>query len=353
MNTMDNSSGDDFLSVNIIKKHILPYYGLYNADIDMIKFKDTEKQRAVYKITYNNSLYCLKKVYYDEANLLFVYSAMEWLYRNGLNISRLVPSLDGNRFVVYNNMLFILTYWIKGDKCDFDKLIDLKLSAKTLGKIHRTTKDFVPISNSKSRVALNNYNTVVVNHFNTILENANLANVYKDKFSKLFLENLNYNLELAKIALNISSSINESNLSKSLCHGDYVNKNILISNNVVYLIDFDKCTYDYSAHDIAYFLRRLLKRPSTNWNSSLTLEVFDSYLENNNLTESDFKYILSYLAFPQKFWKISRDYFKNIKKCNSNSFCTLFEKSMERNENQLDYINRMIRLLKIKYNVNF
>ena len=48
----------------------------------MIKFKDTEKQRAVYKIDYIDKSYCLKKVYYNEAELLFVYSAMEWLYRN-------------------------------------------------------------------------------------------------------------------------------------------------------------------------------------------------------------------------------------------------------------------------------
>ena len=35
---------------------------------------------------------------------------------------------------------------------------------------------------------------------------------------------------------------------------------LIEDNKNVNLIDFDKCTYDYSAHDIAYFLRRFLKQ---------------------------------------------------------------------------------------------
>ena len=34
------------------------------AEISIIKFKDTDKQRAVYKIDFKEKSYCLKKVYY-------------------------------------------------------------------------------------------------------------------------------------------------------------------------------------------------------------------------------------------------------------------------------------------------
>ena len=80
----ENSSIDELLTIDTIKNNILPKYSIYNADINTVKIKDTTKQRAVFKINYNNNCYCIKKVYYDEANLLFVYSAMEWLYRNGI-----------------------------------------------------------------------------------------------------------------------------------------------------------------------------------------------------------------------------------------------------------------------------
>lgn len=348
----ENSSIDELLTIDNIKNNILPKYSIYNADINTVKIKDTTKQRAVFKINYNNNCYCIKKVYYDEANLLFVYSAMEWLYRNGIKVPKLLPANNGNRFVIYNNMLFILTYWVEGDKCDFDNINHLYLSSKTLGKIHKTSKNFTPIFGSVKRQSLDDYHLTLTKHLNSILKCANLANNYQDKFSKIFLKNLDYNLELAKLALSFTSSMDKDDLSTSLCHGDYVNKNIIINKDCIWIIDFDKCSYDYCSHDIAYFLRRLLKRPSSNWSTYLTLKVIDSYLENNSLTESDFKYILAYIAFPQKFWKISRDYYNNIKKCNPISFCTLLEKGLERSETQLDFIYRLVRILKDKYSIN-
>ncbi|MBS6185030.1 MAG: CotS family spore coat protein [Clostridium celatum] len=347
------SNNNKLIDVDDIKKYILPKFFLKDADITMVKFKDTEKQRAVFKVTSNNKNYCLKKVYYDEENLLFVYSAMEWLYRNNVMVPKLLPSIDNNRFIYYKDMLFILTPWVQGEKCNFDSLNDIRLSIKTLAKLHKCSKNFTPISGSTNRVGLENYYLSINKHFNDILETANLASTYKDKFSKLYLNNLDSNLSLAKLSLEIASSIDNSNLSISLCHGDYVNKNILINNDDVWIIDFDKCKEDYCSHDLAYFLRRLLKRSTTNWNPALTVDIINTYLKVNTLTDSDLKYILAYLAFPQKFWKISRDYYKNINKCNKNSFIALFTKGLDRSADQLDYINNMIEIFQTYYNVKF
>ena len=128
------SNDNKVIDIDNIKTNILPKFFLQNADITMVKFKDTEKQRAVFKVTSDNKNYCLKKVYYDEGNLLFVYSAMEWLYRNNILLPKLLPSIDNNRFIYYDDMLFILTPWVEGEKCNFDSLIDIRLSIKTLAK---------------------------------------------------------------------------------------------------------------------------------------------------------------------------------------------------------------------------
>lgn len=345
---------NSIINIENIKKYILPAYSLDNADVLMIKFKDTDKQRAVFKVSFNNKDYCLKKVYYDEENLLFVYSAMEWLYRNGVNVPKLLPTKDNNRFFYFKNMLFILTPWVSGEKCNFDSINDIRLSAKTLAKLHKATKNFTSIPGSKERFGLEDYHLSISKHFNDILLNANLANNYNDKFSKIFLDNLSNNLELAKLSLEISSSIKIQNLNTSLCHGDYVNKNILISSNEdICIIDFDKCKYDYCAHDISYFLRRLLKRTTTNWNSALTVDILNQYKSINPLNSCDLKYILAYLAFPQKYWKISRDYYRNINKCNKNAFIALLEKGIKHSQEQLDYINNMIEILESYYNVKF
>ena len=65
-------------------------------------------------------------------DLLFVYSAIEWLYRNNIKVPKLLPTINNNRFVNYNNMLFILTPWIEGDKCDFDNINHVILICRKL-----------------------------------------------------------------------------------------------------------------------------------------------------------------------------------------------------------------------------
>lgn len=344
---MDNNFDiikDQLLPIDEINKNILSRYNMKDAKITSVKFKDTDKQRAVYRIDFNNASYCLKKVYYDEENLLFVYSAMEWCFRNGIDVPRLIPSNDGNRFLNYKDMLFILTPWLDGIKCDFDNMNHVLISAKTLGRLHKTSKNFYPIEGSFYREGYESYYESISKHFNQILSSANKANLHDDRFSNLFLNSLDYNLELAKISLEISSSINEKNLTRSLCHGDFVNKNILINpNNTISIIDFDKCQEDFSARDISYFLRRLLKREGTNWQTNLTMNIIDNYTSENELTRDDFKYILCYLCFPQKYWKLSRDYYRNIKRCNKASFSNLLDRNLNKSSNQLEFTYSLIK----------
>ena len=352
---MENKLRDfknELLPIDEIKENILSHYNLTDVNIVKIKFKDTEKQRAVYRIDCKDKTYCLKKVYYDEENLLYVYSAMEWTFKTGINVPRLLPTNDSNRFVKYKDMLFILTPWLDGVKCDFDNLEHVLISCRTLGKLHISSRNFTPIEGSYLREGLDNFHESNEKHFNQLLDSINSANKYQDRFSNLLLENIDNNLELAKVSYEISSSINPSNLSRSLCHGDFVNKNILIDDNNISIIDFDKCKYDFSARDISYLLRRLLKRENTNWQLNLTLDVLDNYMKESSLSSDDLKYIVSYIAFPQKLWKLSRDYYKNIKKCNKNSFINLLDKGINRSNNQLDFIYALRKLLNSKYNSN-
>ncbi|MEG0297842.1 MAG: CotS family spore coat protein [Clostridium sp.] len=350
MSSKKTSENTELLPIETIKSKILSRYNLEYSTVSMVKFKNTDKQRAVYKVINERNTYCLKKVYYDEKDLLYVYSAMEWLYRNGIHLPKLLPTKDRSRFVMHKEMLFILTPWVEGEKCDFDNSEHIKLSIKTLANLHKVSRNFEPIKGSSNKIGLVDYHSSVSKHFYQILENANSASTINDRFSKTFLDNLDYNLELSKLSMDISSKIIPDELTRSLCHGDYVNKNIIINDTDVWIIDFDKCQTDYCSHDISYFLRRLLKRENTNWEKDLTLQVLYEYMEHHELTSSDIRYIISYISFPQKYWKISRDYYKNIKRCNKKSFQTLFEKGLDRTVNQLSFTYDIIDIL-IKENL--
>lgn len=334
------------LSPEIIKRYVLPKFNLENARISVIKFKDTEKQRAVYRIDYKNNSYCLKKVYYELEDLLYVYSAIEWLYRNNIRVPKLLPTINNNRFVKFDNMLFTLTPWIEGEKCCFDNMNHIEISIKKLAQIHSISRNFKPIFGSNSKEGFDDYYISTLKHFQDLLKSSNDSFKYKDKFSKKFISDFDINFRLAEISLDMSNKIDTNQLSRSLCHGDYVNKNIIIPNdNDPWIIDFDKCKMDYCAKDLSYFLRRLLKRENTKWNLDLFLNVMETYNKISPLTEADIYYIVSYICFPQKYWKISKDYFKNVYKCNKNSFLTLINNATSKSEYQYRFAVNIIDIL--------
>ena len=340
----------DIFSEQSIKDNVLIYYGLESADVNIVKFKDTDKQRAVYKVCYKGNCYCLKKVYFNEANLLFVYSALEWLWQNGIKTPKLLNSLKGEKYVKYNNMFFILTIWIDGVKCDFDNIDHLLTSSRQLAGIHSCTKTFTPIKGSEDRRGFDDYYISISKHFDQLLSNYNLATEIEDAFSTEFINNFEDNLSLAKYSLTISSNIKNNELSKSLCHGDYVNKNIIIDfEKSIWVIDLDKCKLDYSARDLSYLLRRLLRRETTLFDVDLTLSILREYNEIRPFTHSDIRYIISYISFPQRFWKISRDYYKNMRKCNKYSFLTLLSRSNEKVYFHLKFIKELIPRIESEY----
>lgn len=341
------------LSPEIIRLNVLPYYNLQTAQVSIIKFKDTDKQRAVYKIDFKGRSYCLKKVYYSIEDLLYVYSATEWLYRHHIRVPKLLPTNDNNRFVSYQNMLFILTPWIEGEKCSFDNLNHVMISSKKLSIIHSISRNFQPILGSSSRIGFDDYYISTLKHFQDLLHASNEAFKYKDTFSRQFISHFDANLQLAKISLDISNKINSNDLSKSLCHGDYVNKNLIFPKDLdPWIIDFDKCKLDYCAKDLAYFMRRLLKRENTKWNVQLALSVLDNYNEICTLTNSDLQYLVSYICFPQKYWKISRDYYKNIYKCNKTAFLTLLSNAVSKTDFQYDFALNIIDEVQKRYNMS-
>lgn len=341
------------LSEENVKKYVLPYYNLQDGELIKIKFKDTDKQRAVYKVDYMSKSYCLKKVYFDESELLFVYSGIEWLYRNNINVPRILPTVEHGRFVKYENMLFILTPWILGEKCSYDNPSHMNAAILNLSNMHKVSTNFKPICKSTNRKNFEHIHLSFEKHLKQLLVCSNLAFKYDDNFSNSFLQSFNINYMLAEISVKISQTINYDNLHSSLCHLDYVNKNIIFDNNKnIWVIDFDKSTKAYCSHDISYFLRRFLKRTNTNWDLNIAINCLKIYDENFYLNLDDYKYIVSYLAFPQKFWKISRDYYNNINKCNHNSFFYLLKKASANNINQLEFIINLGKYICTKFNTS-
>lgn len=339
MELQNISPNSQFMPVDELKDNVLSNYNFSVLDIENIKFKDTEKQRAVFKVETNKGTKCLKKVYYDESSLLFIYSVIEWLNVKGVFCPRLIPTKNGLRYVNYKDNLFIVTDWIDGRKCNYDETQDVIDSAFNLGRIHKLSKGFKPIPGSIIHKNDPNIIPSYSKHFLQLLEFSNKAFIIKDKFSKLFLDNFEYNLEKAQESvyllsqIDFSKQIGDEVSSYAICHNDYVNKNIIFSEDGnIHVIDFDKTKMDMPVLDLCSFLRRILKRKNTSWDFEIFKTSLESYERARPLSYEEYLIIYAILMFPQKYWKISRDYYRNIKKCNKESFVTIIKKLVKQQE---------------------
>ena len=56
-----------------------------------------------------------------------------------------LKQITNSRFVNYNNMLFILTPWIDGTKCDYDNIDHILACSTNLANMHKVSINFTPI----------------------------------------------------------------------------------------------------------------------------------------------------------------------------------------------------------------
>lgn len=329
-------SHKEYMPVENIKKYILSHYPYVIYDIIPIKFKDTDKQRAVYKFESSDGPKCLKKVYFDEGNLLFVYSVIQWFCSRGIKVPKLLPTKSGGRYVNCNNSLFIVTDWIDGRKCDYDIDNDVCLAAKNLGKMHKCSYGFKPIDGSFVRRDATEWYKTFNRRYLQLLQFSNTATVHKDDFSKKYMNTFDYYTERARHAVNVLSMVDDRELMSpaqklnTICHLDYVNKNLIITDTGdLFVIDFDKSKIDIPIHDLGTFLKRILKRNKTCWDTNILTMVIANYEKERELNLTEFLGLFAFLEFPQKYWKVSRDYYNNRKDCNKKMFTNLLARVNE------------------------
>lgn len=334
-------------SMNNIK-NILSLYGLNDAKISLIKYKSSEKERAVYKIKSTAHSYCLKQIYYSEEELLFVYSALEWLNSYNLNVTRFLKNSDSGRYINYDGVLYILTDWIDGVKCDSNIESHLSYAIKEIAKFHLCSKDFLPIDKSLNRCRFTDLYISTLKHIERLFEYKNKATKKNDVFSKIFLNDFEQSIKLSEISLKISALIKPKLLSKSLCHGDFVTRNILIKDTDVWFIDFDNCKYSYSAYDISYFLRRILGRRNFDLNVNNIISLLCDYNSVSLLGKDDLMYIVSYIIFPQKLFKISKHYYYDKKKISKKQCIDSIKRYSKGLKFRLDLAEKLVDYFEMK-----
>ena len=96
-----------------------------------------------------------------------------------------------------------------------------------------------------------------------------------------------------------------------ICHGDYQHHNLLMTQEGMFLINFEKCMQDSPARDIYLFMRKLLEK--NNWDSKIGYLLLAAYENKSELKIEDYTQLYYRMSYPEKFWKIVNFYYNSGK----------------------------------------
>lgn len=304
--------------LDFITNHILTHYDLEVKNVEIIKIKDSDKERAIYKVKTPHLNYCLKKVYYSVHDLEFVLYLMGYLKNNGLHVPEIVLTKQQKSFVSHDHVLFFLMTWIDGTRCDYDRKNDLKLISENLAEFHLRGKGFDYLPLTTSRYNYFNWQTDFLNKTAKLIKfkeriynNYQFSAVHEPLLSVLDLE---YTMAHKSIhlleAVDFQYLLKKSVVENHYCHLDYVNKNLYIHGEKVFMIDFDRSKLDIPLHDVSSLLRRVMHRDNTNWDFSIAKHILDTYTQIKHLNSEEKKAILAFLIFPEKLYKETRRFMR-------------------------------------------
>ncbi len=272
--------------------------------------------KMIYKVEAVNGTFALKEIKYPENEFCYIYGAMEHLATHGFpNINRIIPTRNYYPYAEYGGKRFALSRWIKGREADYSRKGDLKIAAKTLALLHKSSAGFAPPP-WEGRIKWGTWPESMKEKMDQLFDFKNRVYLKNRKtlFDHIFLSHVDYYAAECKKALDLCgksaySKINEKEAQKQFfCHHDFAHHNVIIDGkgrgNV---IDFDYCISDIRCHDLGSLMLRVLKR--SGWNEKRAVLALKYYHKVRcvSFKEADVLQIL--LRFPQDFWQVAFAYY--------------------------------------------
>lgn len=313
-----------------------------------LKIEKIKPNKGVYYLNTNKGERCLKRINYGPQKLLFVCGAKEHLIKNEFtNVDRYYLNIDKEPYALVNEDLYTLSEWIEGRECDFHNIEEVKLAAKNLALLHEASKGYDPPENSKLKSDLGRWPHLMDKRIKALAKMRDMARKknMKQNFDLSYIKSVDFYRELAIRAANVLKSseylaiCEKSEEEKNFCHHDYTYHNIIIDKDEkLHVLDFDYCKREIRAFDLANFMTKVLKK--NDWDINFAKEIINSYNDENLLEEREYKVLLAFLLFPQRYWRLANRHYYNEVSWGANTFAKKIQNIINEKEVYLDFIEK-------------
>ncbi len=205
---------------------------------------------------------------------------------------------------------YILKTYVEGRECDVRDMEECKRAVGELAAFHNVSL----IEEALTDVSVPHYACREFDKHNRELRRVRKylkERGQKTDFELALVHSYDYFFNLALQITEELRFYQDINEKYHICHGDYQYHNIVISENEMHIINFEKCLYDSPVRDLYLFMRKLLEK--SGWSEHIGFELVKAYEKVRPMEKEEYLQLYYRLAYPEKFWKIVNFYYNSGK----------------------------------------
>lgn len=314
---------------SIINEPIETVLKKYPIDVIDTKNESYKEKKGVWWVRTPNDRKILKKVSNSEITLKHILHAANYLINRGINIPKVIKTIDGSEYVNIDGTCFILIEAIEGKNPSYSSSSELEMTIRELARFHKASEGFFPAPDSKPKYHLGTWiedysdqlqdmNKFYIDEMSQSKSNP-VGMIIKKEFPYFYdrgikvieaLKGSEYNEWVAKAAS-----------CGCLCHQDFAAGNLIIHpSGKMYILDIDSLTVDIAARDIRKLLNKIMKKKGK-WDLNLTQNILRIYQLENPLSRLQWEVVKLDLMFPHLFiGAMNKYYYKRDKEWSNDKY---------------------------------
>ena len=244
------------------------------------------KVRDVYKlITQNHGILCLKSYDIPEPEIRFI--AQVFTHLAGINFKhspKILLTLSQSLWITRNEVHYMLTNWVVGQKTDFSKKNIFKKALRILARFHSVSQGLTALDVPEARIRYSSLGERITSYRNILGEYPKMGRLIS--LCNEALEHLN--------RPTVVKAIEQEQARFAFVHGDFNYPNLVLdTSRSMHMIDFENTSLNMRMLDLSHILHRNFP-----WQGKKTLQWIEYYNRKRQLSKEDLHLLHSLLLVP-------------------------------------------------------
>ena len=311
-----------------------------------LKLINYYRGRGAYICETNKGVKLLKEMESTVNRIKFNYYIKKHLIDKGYNNVDQYLKVGDKPYCEIGEKKYILKNWYNGRECNFFDVFEIIKASNNLATVHN---NLIKVKFDEKLNVYDDTDKLIIDLKRHLIELKKIRKFIRSQskwteFDILFLENYLYFNEKAEEAISgIKHAYNHElrmkvKASKTICHGQYNQHNILVVGNDYMTVNFDKSIIQLQAFDLYQLIRKVMEK--NNWDIAIGLKMIEEYNKERTLSNDELKFIYFMLMYPEKYWKISNYYFNKRKAWKSKRNINKLKKLTDQQINKKEFLKK-------------